>query len=130
MQIKECKDLNLNKGLNLNLNYSRGVKSFCYFFSTGGWTYTYKALNAANNQLFQTANGARPGVSKVCYKKKNTKLQLFSHLMPKYGARLRISLGNNVNTSFFEYSHQNTGTKSRPCTSALNGTWVLGIPSV
>lgn len=70
MQIKECKDLNLNKGLNLNLNYSRGVRSFCYFFSTGGWTYTYKALNAANNQLFQTANGARPGVSKVCYKKK------------------------------------------------------------
>lgn len=33
---------------------------------TEGWTFTYKALNVAKNQLFQLANGARPGVSKVC----------------------------------------------------------------
>ena len=34
--------------------------------TTEGWTFTYKALNVAKNQLFQLANGARPGVSKVC----------------------------------------------------------------
>lgn len=34
--------------------------------TTEGWTFTHKALNVAKNQLFQLANGARPGVSKVC----------------------------------------------------------------
>ena len=34
--------------------------------ATEGWTFTYKALNVAKNQLFLLANGARPGVSKVC----------------------------------------------------------------
>ena len=40
--------------------------------STEGWTYTYKALNIAKNELFQSSNGARPGVSKVCTKETHT----------------------------------------------------------
>lgn len=33
-------------------------------------------------------------------------------------------------TNFSKYSHQNSGTRSRPCTWALNDTWVLGVSSV
>lgn len=103
---------------------------FVIFFSTGGWTYTDKALIAAKNQLFQKANGARPGVSKVCYKKKK---QNYNHVhtwcpstVPDYESRCEIIWTH----LFFEYSHKNTGTRSQPCTWALNGTGVFGVPSV
>ena len=42
------------------------INEFLKSFSTGGWTYTSKALNIAKNQLFHSSYGARSGVSKVC----------------------------------------------------------------
>lgn len=54
-------DIKLNQYSNKMqfINAVRKIKQF------KGWTYTNKALIAAKNQLFQKANGARPGVSKI-----------------------------------------------------------------
>lgn len=36
-----------------------------FFFNSGGWTYTDRALNLARSHLFASSNGARTNVAKV-----------------------------------------------------------------
>ena len=59
------------------------------------------------------------------------------HFVPEHSARVRLSLGNNVNTPFFQGPTPKIragclcrSTRSRPCTQALKWVFISWVPSV
>ncbi|XP_078353361.1 uncharacterized protein LOC144638092 isoform X2 [Oculina patagonica] len=94
-------DIKLNQYSN-KMQFINAVRSIRQF---KGWTYTDKALNVAKNELFQTRNGARPGVTKILVVltdgastggEKSLRVPL-QNLKESYVNIFAIGIGRNIN---------------------------------